>query len=186
MKTRYKPAEIPKDTRKQDSILLAVLVVLIFAFSLKFITFQVVVSDSMKPVFARGDLILSQAINKEPHVGDIVTFRATNVQYPLSHRVVNIQNNRVFTKGDNNPTVDDYGTTKNDIIAKAVVIRNQPFVIKGVGAYFIFDFSQQGALSKYGDKFTFLQQLFSAIRTWGYVITIIAFAALLMSMAGKR
>jgi signal peptidase len=186
MKTRYTPAELQKDTRKQDSFLLVVLVVLILAFSFKFITFQVVVSDSMKPVFERGDMVLSQAISKEPHVGDIATFKARDVQNPITHRIVGIQGNSVTTKGDNNPLPDGYDTTTNDIIAKAVVIDGQPIVLKGVGSYFILDFTQQGAVSKYGDKFTFLQQMFQVIRTWGYVITIIAFAGLLMSMAGKR
>ncbi len=186
MKTRYKPAELQKDTRKKDSFLLAVLVVLILAFSFKFITFQVVISDSMKPVFERGDMVLSQAISKEPHIGDITTFKAIDVQNPITHRVISIQNNIITTKGDNNPLPDGYATTKNDIIAKAIVIEGQPIVLKGVGSYFILDFTQQGAVSKYGDKFTFLQEMFQVIRTWGYVITIIAFSALLMSMAGKR
>lgn len=186
MKTRYRPAELQKDTRKQDSVLLVVLVVLILAFSFRFITFQVVISDSMRPAFAKGDLILSQALSKKPAVGDIVTFKATGVVNPITHRVIGFQDNFVTTKGDNNPLVDPYRTTKDDIVAKALVINNQPVVIKGIGSYFILDFSQQGATSKYGDKFTFLQQMFQVIRTWGYVITIIAFAALLMSMAGKR
>jgi signal peptidase len=140
----------------------------------------------MKPVFERGDIVLSQAISKEPQVGDIVTFKAREVLNPVTHRVVSIQGNFVSTKGDNNPMADDYGTTKNDVIAKAVVIDGQPVVLKGVGSYFILDMTQQGAISKYGDKFTFLQQMFQVIRTWGYVITIIAFSALLMTMAGKR
>jgi signal peptidase len=186
MKNRYRPAELQKDTRKQDSVLLVVLVVLILAFSFRLLAFQVVISDSMKPVFERGDIVLSQAISKEPQVGDIVTFKAREVLNPVTHRVVSIQGNFVSTKGDNNPMADDYGTTKNDVIAKAVVIDGQPVVLKGVGSYFILDMTQQGAISKYGDKFTFLQQMFQVIRTWGYVITIIAFSALLMTMAGKR
>ncbi len=186
MKTRYRPAELQKDTRGQDSVLLVVLVILIVAFSLRIITFQVVVSDSMKPVFARGDVVFSQTISKEPHVGDIVTFKARDIQNPITHRVFKIQDNFVITKGDNLPSPDDYGTTKNDVIAKAVVIGGRPIVIKGIGSYFILDFTREGALYKFGDKFTFIQEMFQVIRTWGYVITIIAFSALLMSMAGKR
>ncbi len=186
MKTRYRPAELQKDTRGQDSVLLVILVILIAAFSLKLITFQVVVSDSMKPVFVRGDIVFSQTISKEPHVGDIVTFKARDIQNPITHRVFKIQDNFIITKGDNLPSPDDYGTTKNDIIAKAIVIGSWPIVIKGVGSYFILDFTKEGALYKFGDKFTFIQEMFQVIRTWGYIITIIAFSALLMSMAGKR
>src|SRR5574341_594918 len=186
MKTRYRPAELQKDTRKQDTVLLVILLILIFSFGLKFITFQAVISDSMKPVFQRGDLIFSQAFFKEPRVGDIVTFKASGVINPVTHRVIGIQGDLVRTKGDNNPLEDPYRTTKDDIVAKTVVIENQPVVMKGMGSYFILDFSEKGGTLKYGDKFTFLQEMFQVIRTWGYVITIIAFAALLMSMAGKR
>src|SRR5574337_1702167 len=60
MKNRYRRAELQKDTRKHDAVLLFVLIILVISFSLRLITFQVVISDSMKPTFARGDLILSQ------------------------------------------------------------------------------------------------------------------------------
>lgn len=186
MKTRRNRAEVTKDTRGEDAILLTVLLILILAFSLKTISFAVVVSDSMKPEFQRGDLVLSQSLFKEPLVGDIITFKARDVQYSLTHRVVNVKNDIVTTKGDNNPLADDYGTTKEDILGKAIVIRGHPVVIPNVGSYFILDFSREGKLYKYGDQFAFLQQMFLTIRTWGYVITIIAFAMLLMSMSGNR
>jgi signal peptidase len=186
MKTRHNRAEIKKDTRREDVLLLTVLLILIMAFSLKTISFAVVVSDSMKPEFQRGDLVLTQSLFKEPHVGDIITFKASDVQYSLTHRVVNVKNDIVTTKGDNNPLPDDYGTTKGDVLGKAIIIHNHPVVIPNVGSYFILDFSREGKLYKYGDQYTFLQQMFLTIRTWGYVITIIAFAMLLMSMSGNR
>lgn len=185
IKTRHEPAEIQKDTRRQDTILLCVLVILILAFGLKVISFATVVSDSMKPEFQRGDLVLTQSLFKEPHVGDIITFKAQDVQYAVTHRVVSVNGDFVNTKGDNNPLPDDYGTTKGDVIGKAISIDNHPVVIPGVGSYFILDFSKEGKLYKFGDQYEFLQQMFLAIRTWGYVITIIAFAMLLMSMGKK-
>lgn len=186
MRTRYSRAEIKKDTRKQDAFLLIILIILILGFGLKIIVFTAVVSDSMRPEFQRGDLVLTQAIFKEPKIGDIITFKATGVSNPVTHRIVNLRGNIVVTKGDNNPYFDDYGTTYDDIISKAVVIDGHPVVLKGVGSYFIMDFSQEGKLLKFGDQFTFMQQMFATIRTWGYVITIIAFAALIMSMMGKK
>ncbi len=186
MKSRYKPVKLQRDTRERDTILLIVLVILIMAFGLKIISFAVVVSDSMKPEFQRGDLVLTQSVFKDIQKGDIVTFKAGEVQNPVTHRVVNVQENMVTTKGDNNPLVDDYSTTKDDIIAKAIVLNGHPVVIKGAGAYFILDFSKEGKLYKYGDQYTFLQQMFLTIRTWGYVITIIAFTALVLSMLGNR
>ena len=186
MKNRHSRAEIRKDSRSQDSILLTLLVLLIFAFGMKTISFAVVISDSMKPQFQRGDLVLTQTLFKEPNVGDIITFKAQDVQNPVTHRVVNVRDNIVTTKGDNNPLVDDYGTTKGDVLGKAIIIHDHPIVIPGMGSYFILDFSREGKLYKFGDQYAFLQQMFLAIRTWGYVITIIAFAMLLMSMRWDR
>lgn len=183
---RYKPAEIRKDTRSRDAIMLVILFIMIFAFGLKLISFAVIISDSMKPQFQRGDLILTQSIIKEPNVGDIITFKANNVQNPVTHRVINVRDNIVTTKGDNNPLVDSYATKKEDILAKAIVIGNNTAVIKGVGSYFILDFSKEGKLYKFGDQYTFIQQMFITIRTWGYVITLIAVTMLIMSMTGKR
>lgn len=186
MRRRYSPAQIQKDTRRQDAVLLTALMIMILAFGLKMIMFQAVISDSMVPEFKKGDLILTQTVSKEPQVGDIVTFKARNVMNPVTHRVTEIRENRVITKGDNNPLVDDYVTTKDDIIGKAVVLRKTPVVINDIGSYFILDFSKEGKLYKYGDQFTFIQQMFLAIRTWGYVLTAIALIALIMSMAGNR
>ncbi|VVB55881.1 Peptidase S24-like protein [uncultured archaeon] len=186
MKTRYSRAIIQKDTRKEEGIMLIVLVILILAFGLKFIVFTAVISDSMKPEFQRGDLVFTQTISKDPQVGDIITFNAFGVQNTVTHRVIGIQNDIVTTKGDNNPLADDYGTTKKDIISKAIVIEGHPVVLKGMGSYFILDFSKEGKLYKYGDQFEFLQNFFIMIRTWGYVITIIAFSALIMTMMGNK
>lgn len=186
MKTRYNRAIIEKDTRGEDTILLIVLIILILAFGIKLIGFAAVISDSMRPEFQRGDLVMTQSISKDPQVGDIITFQAFGVQNPVTHRVIGLQNNIVATKGDNNPLADDYGTTKNDILAKVVMIEGHPVVLKGIGSYFILDFSKEGKLGKFGDQYEFLQKMFMTIRTWGYVITIIAFSALLMSMFGNK
>jgi signal peptidase len=186
MKNRYSKAVIEKDTRKEDTVLLIILVILISGFGLKLIGFAAVISDSMKPEFQRGDLVMTQSISKDPQIGDIITFKAANVPNPVTHRVIRIQDNNVATQGDNNPLPDDYGTTKNDVLSKAVVIEGHPVVLKGVGSFFILDFSKEGKLSKFGDQYEFFQNLFMTIRTWGYVITIIAFSALLMSMFGNR
>jgi len=186
MKTRYERATIQKDTRAEDTILLIILVILILAFGVRLIGFAAVISDSMKPEFQRGDLVMTQSISIDPQVGDIITFRAFGVQNPVTHRVIGIQGNNVATQGDNNPFADDYGTTTNDIISKVVVIEGHPLVLKGIGSLFILDFSKEGKLGRFGDQYEFIQKMFMTIRTWGYVITIIAFSALLMSMFGNK
>lgn len=187
VKGRYKRAEIQKDTRRQDFILLIILMILIPMLGLKLIFFTVVISDSMKPQFVRGDIILTQTINKNPQVGDIITFKSRTdpSAKAITHRIVRIDGPDITTKGDNNPFPDE-SILKEDIIAKTVVINNKSVVIKGVGALFILDFTKEGAVYKFGDKFEFFQKLFLVIRTWGYVITAIALIILIMSMAEKR
>ncbi|MFZ3385006.1 MAG: signal peptidase I [Candidatus Methanoperedens sp.] len=186
MKNRYSKAIIQKDTRGEDIVLLIILIILISGFGFKLIGFVAVISDSMKPEFQRGDLVMIQSISKDPQIGDIITFKAANVPTPVTHRVTGVQSNIVATKGDNNPLPDDYGTTKNDVISKTVVIGGRPVVLKGLGSLFILDFSKEGKLSRFGDQYEFFQNLFMTIRTWGYVITIIAFCALILSMFGNK
>jgi len=53
---KSKPKELEKDNRFQDWIVLILLLILIVAMGVKLITFSVVISDSMKPEFERGDM----------------------------------------------------------------------------------------------------------------------------------
>jgi signal peptidase I len=179
--SRTKPVELKKDTTLQDWTLLILLIILIFAMGIKLVTFTVVVSDSMRPEFQRGDMVLMQSFFKDPQVGDIITFTAVDVQYAVTHRVIKT-GDLIQTKGDNNPYIDNYKTTKDKVLLKAIQFNGHPIVIKGLGALFITDYSKQGVIFKYGDQFTFMQQLSATIRAWGYVITIIALFAYVMSM----
>lgn len=179
----YKPqsAELKKDTRFQDWVILILLIILILIMGVKLLTFNVIISNSMKPEFQRGDMILMQGIFIEPHIGDIITFEAEDAQYAITHRVVGVEGT-IITKGDNNPYKDSYKTTQDKVLLKAIIFGDHPIVIKGLGSLFITDYSKQGVIYKYGDQFTFLQQLSATIRAWGYVITIIAVLAYIMSI----
>jgi len=110
-----------------------------------------------------------------------------NKNYAISHRVISINNGVIITKGDNNPRKDDYNTRQENIIAKAIQFNNHPLVIKDLGALFIVDYSQQGVIFKFGDRFTFMQQLSATIKAWGLVITIFALLGyIIMMQRGKR
>lgn len=178
---KSRPSELKKDTRIQDYIVLILLIFLIIIMGLKFITFNVVISDSMKPEFQRGDMVLMQSIFIESKIGDIITFNTEESQYSITHRVVSLDG-IIKTKGDNNPYIDSYKTAKKDVISEALIICEHPIVIKDFGTLFITDYSRTGTIYKYGDQFTFLQQLSATIRAWGYVITIIALLAYIMSI----
>jgi signal peptidase I len=151
---------------------------------LKLVTMMVIVSDSMRPNFERGDIIITQSLSLSSlKEGDIVTFNVLNKQYGVTHRIEKIEESgRILTKGDANPWTDEYYTTQKDVLYKAIIIDDKPIVIKGVGALFITDYSRTGVIYKWGDRFTFLQQLSVTIKAWGYVITIIALLLFIISM----
>jgi signal peptidase len=181
------PAELKKDTRTQDWLLLILMLAFIIVMGVKLVTFMVVVSDSMTPEFKRGDMILTQSFSLKPEVGDIITFNVTNRRVSVSHRVVEItEAGRIITKGDNNPFKDDFRTEQDNIIAKVIQINGHPIVIKNIGALFITDYSKQGVIYKFGDRFTFLQQLSATVRAWGFIITAIALLSYLLLMKGDR
>lgn len=188
MASQYKPrrAGLKKDTSGRDWLLFMVLLAAVVFLGLKLVTLTVVVSDSMKPEFQRGDMIIVQSVYLTPEVGDIITFNVKNKNFAISHRVISIKNGAIITKGDNNPRKDEYNTRQENIIAKAIQINNHPLVIKDIGALFIVDYSKQGVIFKFGDRFTFMQQLSATIKAWGIVITIFALLGYIMMMQRSK
>jgi len=187
--SRYKPrrAELKKDTTGRDWLMFIILLVMVVILGLKIVSPMVVISDSMKPEFQQGDMIIVQSVFLTLDVGDIITFSVKNKNYDISHRVISINNGAIITKGDNNPRKDEYDTKQENIKAKAIQINNHPLVIKNFGALFITDYSKQGVIYKFGDRFTFLQQLSATIKAWGIVITIFAlFGYIMMMQRDKR
>jgi signal peptidase len=86
----------------------------------------VVLSDSMVPIFASGDVIIIQAVPPESLVsGDIITFRSRD---PLTfgeiisheiHEVINVEDTFTFiTKGVNLNTIDNTPVSSAEIIGK--------------------------------------------------------------------
>ena len=187
--SQYKPprAELKKDTTGRDWLLFIIVLAMVVILGLKLVSPMVIVSDSMKPEFQRGDMIIVQSIFLTPDVGDIITFSVKNRNIDISHRVISISNSAIITKGDNNPRKDDYDTMQENIKAKAIQINNHPLVIKDFGALFITDYSKQGVIYKFGDRFTFMQQLSAAIKAWGVVLTVFSlFGYTLMMQRNKR
>jgi len=70
------------------------------------VTLLLVSGDSMLPTYRTGDLVLGVATYLDGYrVGDAVVWFAT-VTHGVIHRVVNVSDNYVVTKGDNNPISD--------------------------------------------------------------------------------
>ncbi|ASJ13401.1 signal peptidase I [Thermococcus thioreducens] len=87
----------------------------------------IVVSESMEPVFYRGDVVLLKGINEDNiddvHVGDVIVYKRPGYEYPIIHRVREIKvvelggkaEKCFVTWGDNNwapdpPYPTPYGT----------------------------------------------------------------------------
>lgn len=87
-------------------------------------------TNSMRPVFTAGDAVLVTRVTKEDlHAGDIVSFRdATRPEIILSHRIVQISDRTLITKGDNTPQ-KDLPITADRIIGRA------QFVAPGLGTF---------------------------------------------------
>jgi len=65
-----------------------------------------VFSNSMVPTFYRGDMIIVYG-EKNLKVGDVVVFDSSDRKYPIIHRVYEIRDGGIVTKGDNNPSTDE-------------------------------------------------------------------------------
>jgi signal peptidase I len=82
-----------------------------------------VFSDSMDPTFYKGDMIIVVGA-KDIKVGDIVVFDSPDKKYPIIHRVNEVRDGGIISKGDNNPTTDEgrWGVIPFDkIYGKAVL-----------------------------------------------------------------
>ena len=105
----------------------------------KIFFFAVVVSDSMRPTFEKGDLVLIQTLSKKPEVGDIIIFSGfieldQERREFVIHRVYKVEKNgMVKTKGDAMPVPDPWVVPPEKIVGKAVTILGHPIVIKHVG-----------------------------------------------------
>ena len=183
----HEPAKIEKDTRLNDWIIFIILIVVVIIMGIKLVTFVVVISDSMKPEFQRGDMVLTQAFFLTPEPNDIITFNVEDRNTAVSHRFVKIDDDgRIITKGDAYNRYDNFKTYQKDIIAKAIQINGHPIVIKGFGALFITDYSKTGVIYKWGDRFTFMQQLSATIKAWGFLITVVSLFAYVLMMKKRR
>ncbi|HEY0196805.1 MAG TPA: signal peptidase I [Methanobacterium sp.] len=101
---------------------------------------NVVVSGSMEPVFARGDVVVIQKTNllgiselntSDLNVGDVIIYDATWFPEQVIHRVISkgtSPDGRLYyiTKGDNNPTQDPVPVYPEQIQSKVISFGENP------------------------------------------------------------
>ncbi|RLG16450.1 signal peptidase I [Nanoarchaeota archaeon] len=124
--------------------------------------FLVVLGGSMSPTINMGDLVIVTPTNfEEVKINDVIAFRDRDRNIPVTHRVVNITEGGLITKGDANEDPDHWVVKPDDIIGKV------SFTIPLVG-YFV-----HYARSKYG--FIFLVLIPGMIVIYGEVRNILAY-----------
>ncbi len=104
-----------------------------------FTPLMVVTTGSMEPSINPGDLIYVKGVPAdEIQVNDIITFRPPRDYVRgtlITHRVIDIQydSNEIYfkTKGDNNPSVDPWTVTSQDLVGR------QTAILPNVGSFFL-------------------------------------------------
>jgi len=83
-----------------------------------------VFSNSMVPTFSKGDMLFVRNYmgEEKPEIGDIVIFDTPNFPYPIIHRIIEINDDQIQTKGDNNPVQDPWTITEKSIHGKSIFI----------------------------------------------------------------
>lgn len=84
----------------------------------------VVLSNSMKPTFEKGDLLIVRKVETEPKIGDVVIYQGGKSL--VVHRVIAYDNGLVTTKGDANSAEDP-------VFTEDKVLATMAFVVPGVG-----------------------------------------------------
>ncbi len=155
--------------------ILAFLIVIYLGLTMK-IFFAAVLSNSMYPTFERGDIVLVQTIFKEPQEGDIIMFVHKEFGHSVTHRVLRVEGDKVYTGGDSSGPDGD-PISKEDIIGKAILIFGKPIVVKGVGNYFILDVKELRDITPYGQEYLFYKKLLDAFRQYAIAVIIIGISA---------
>ena len=79
----------------------------------------VVATGSMSGTIEEGDLIIVKRAD-EYKIGDIVTFLGQGDEIPTTHRIIRIDGDKFYTKGDANNAEDPRAVLKEDVVGKVV------------------------------------------------------------------
>ena len=157
------------------NLLSTLLLTLIISFILyNYVFFTVPVSNSMRPTFEAGDLVLMQKFDVEPNKDDIIMFGLAVIgkDQIITHRVYSVTPEGIKTKGDAG-AIDYWVIRPDQIYAKAVTIGGQPIVIKYVGNYFL----DTQISSTYAREFGFIQAIARGGKQLGLLIFAICIVA---------
>jgi signal peptidase len=96
-----------------------------------------VTSDSMEPTLQTGDAYLVSTLGTAEE-GDVVTFQSPEREGFVTHRVVDVTDEGLITKGDANPSTDQAGgappVPRSAVLGEAVTVGGVLLVLPGFGA----------------------------------------------------
>lgn len=81
----------------------------------------VIVTDSMSGTIEKGDVIITKKTN-DYKVGDIITFISQGESMPITHRIILIEGDNIFTKGDAVQSADVLPIAKEDVLGKVIKV----------------------------------------------------------------
>jgi signal peptidase len=140
-----------------------------------YISFVAVSSGSMATTFEKGDLVLMQAINKTPSIGEIIQFNVPSRNLPVVHRVYEVTPVGYVTKGDFRPVKDDWIVKGEQIQAKAIILFGKPVIIPKIGDLFIVE----SKYTRFGSSaFSFASGMVNLFKVLALIVFILALLSL--------
>lgn len=167
-----------------DVFFVAICILIGYVLMSKMIIFAAVMTGSMTGTVDKGDILMITT-HGEIEVGDIIMFDAPFINYPVTHRVYEINSKGIITKGDAHEKPDDWIIQEKDIRGQAVTIFGKPVVIPDVGSYFIVgnEFDDTKTINTaYGDQYGRTKKLVNMIRSYGLVIFMVVLLYLMLDM----
>ena len=91
------------------SIILVILLLAIVLFLISPYKPLVIMTDSMVPILPVGSIVIAERVSDPGSlaVGDIVTYKRPGVPVTITHRIIELTEDGVITKGDNLEKADD-------------------------------------------------------------------------------
>ena len=87
-----------------------------------------VLSESMEPEIPVASFLIEKNFSEGKHTelnaGDIITFKISDGKRSMrvTHRIIKIQDDRIYTKGDNNHAEDPWTVTKDQVESRVVFV----------------------------------------------------------------
>ncbi len=104
-------------------ITIAIIIIIIIIFTLSDIRFLTVTGNSMNPDITQNDIVIVVPTDtKSLDIGDIITYKLDigGKEYLFTHRIVDMDNGVIKTKGDNMPESDIYSIMPKDVVGRVV------------------------------------------------------------------